>query len=392
MNQAVKNEFTKWYRYLPLDKFPPLRPKDPRVAPYFFDWLKHPNNDAYWRRWSIRGRYKDITVPSLNFDGWYDIFINGALHNFNGMRTQGGSRAAREGTRLVVGPWLHIPWSQTVGQINFGPGAANPIDALQLRWFDHWLKGIHNGMSKTPKVKIFVMGTNKWRTADKWPLPGTHYRNYYLHSRGKANSVKGNGWLSTTPARRARRRQAATDRYAYNPARPVPSIGGRFQASVPGGPYDQRPLLRRRDVLVFTTPRLRHNLNVIGPITVTLYASSSARDTDWTAKLDDVYRDGRSMLIEYGIQRARYRKSETHPTLIHPGRIYKYTIHVWPTANAFKAGHRIRLEISSSNFPMYDRNLNTGHPFASDTTLKIARQTIYHDAAHPSRVRLPIAP
>jgi uncharacterized protein len=143
---------------------------------------------------------------------------------------------------------------------------------------------------------------------------------------------------------------------------------------------------------VFTTPRLRHNLNVIGPITVTLYASSSARDTDWTAKLDDVYRDGRSMLIEYGIQRARYRKSETHPTLIHPGRIYKYTIHVWPTANAFKAGHRIRLEISSSNFPMYDRNLNTGHPFASDTTLKTARQTIYHDAAHPSRVRLPIAP
>ncbi len=129
MNQAVaQDEFTKWYRYLPLKKFPPLRPNDPRVAPYFFDWLKHPNNDAYWRRWSIRGRYRNITVPALNFDGWYDIFINGALKNFNGMRRQGGSRAARDGTQLVVGPWLHIPWSQTVGQINFGPQAANPID------------------------------------------------------------------------------------------------------------------------------------------------------------------------------------------------------------------------------------------------------------------------
>jgi putative CocE/NonD family hydrolase len=289
------------------------------------------------------------------------------------------------------GRGLHIPWSQTVGQINFGPQAANPIDDLQLRWFDHWLKGVHNGMNKTPRVRIFVMGANKWRTADTWPLPGTRYRNYYLHSQGRANGAKGNGWLSRTPGHGARRRHAATDHYAYNPARPVPSIGGRFQASVPGGPYDQRPLLRRRDVLVFTTPRLRHDLTVIGPITVTLYAASSARDTDWTAKLDDVYRDGRSMLIEYGIQRARYRRSETHPTLIHPGRTYKYKVHVWPTANVFKAGHRIRLEISSSNFPMYDRNLNTGHAFATDKAMKTARQTIFHDAAHPSRVLLPIA-
>jgi uncharacterized protein len=388
MNQAVKNEFTKWYWYLPLRSFPPLRPHDPRVAPYFFDWLKHPNNDAYWRRWSIRGHYHEVTVPALEFDGWYDIFINGALQNFNRMRAAGGSAAARQGTQLVVGPWLHIPWSQTVGQINFGAQAANPIDELQLNWFDYWLKGIRNGVNKQPRVRIFVMGENKWRASNRWPLPGTRYVKYYLHTTNRANSVHGSGWLSTNKRERSSLR---TDRYVYNPRHPVPSIGGRFQASVPGGPYDQRPLLGRRDILVYSTPPLRRKLSVIGPITVTLYASSSARDTDWTAKLDDVYPDGTSMLIEYGIQRARYRSSETHPTLIHPGRIYKYTIHVWPTANVFKAGHRLRLEISSSNFPMYDRNPNTGHPFAQDTALQPARQTVYHDPNHPSAMTMPLA-
>jgi len=210
---------------------------------------------------------------------------------------------------------------------------------------------------------------------------------YYLHTRRKASSVRGDGGLTT---RRREPGSTPTDRFTYDPRNPVPSIGGRFQAAVPGGPFDQRPLLGRRDVLVFSTPRLKHRLTVIGPITVTLYAASSAKDTDWTAKLDDVYPDGRSMLIEYGIQRARYRASETHPTLITPGRIYKYTIHVWPTANVFKAGHRIRLEISSSNFPMYDRNPNTGHRFAQDAELRTARQTVHHDAAHPSSLTLPV--
>jgi putative CocE/NonD family hydrolase len=208
----------------------------------------------------------------------------------------------------------------------------------------------------------------------------------HLAAAGHANSVRGTGSLSTDK----RAGGARTDRYTYNPRHPVPSIGGRFQASVPGGPYDQRPLLGRRDVLVYTTAPLRRKLAVIGPITVTLYASSSARDTDWTAKLDDMYPDGRSMLIEYGIQRARYRASETHPTLIRSGKVYQYTIHVWPTANVFKAGHRLRLEISSSNFPMYDRNPNTGAPFAQNAALRTARQTIFHDLHHPSEITLPI--
>jgi uncharacterized protein len=399
MNQAILDEFTKWYWFLPLLQFPPLHPDDPRVAPYFYDWLRHPDNDAYWQRWSIRLQYDQITVPALNFDGWYDIFINGALENFNGMRHHGGSEVARQGQQLVVGPWLHIPWQQTVGQIDFGPQAQNPVDQLQLRWFDYWLKGIPNGADQDPRVRIFVMGANKWRSADQWPLPGTVYRKYYLHSLDGANTSSGDGWLSTSkPAvdinapEQSRRKvgEAATDSYTYDPADPVPSIGGRFQASVPGGPYDQSPLFGRHDVLVYTTSPLQDNVEVTGPITVTLYASSSATDTDFTAKLDDVYPDDTSMLIEYGIQRARYRESETNPTLIEPGTIYKYQIHVWPTSNLFKAGHRIRLEISSSNFPMFDRNPNTGHPFAQDADLQVAEQTIYHDIHHPSEITLPI--
>jgi putative CocE/NonD family hydrolase len=390
MNEAARNEFVKWYWHLPLRSFPPLRPHDRRVAPYFFDWLAHPDNDAYWRRWSIRRRYQDVTVPSLNFDGWYDIFVNGALENFRGMRRRGGSAVARSGTRLVVGPWLHLPWGRKVGEVDFGPRAANPIDALQLRWFDHWLKGAANGVGRDAPVRVFVMGANKWRSASSWPLPHTRYRRYYLHSRGRANSLHGDGRLTRSRPGRRSAREASMDRFTYDPTRPVPSLGGRFQASVPGGPFDQRPVLQRPDVLVFTTPRLRHDVEVTGPITVRLWAASSARDTDWTAKLDDVHPGGSSLLIEYGIQRARYRASETHPTLIRPGRIYRYTIHVWPTSNLFKAGHRIRLEISSSNFPMYDRNPNTGHAFGRDAQLRTARQTIYHDRRHPSSITLPI--
>jgi uncharacterized protein len=389
MDRAAQDLFSKWYWQLPLKDFSPLYPNDPRVAPYFYDWLKHPNNDAYWQQWSIRSRYPQVTVPTLNFDGWYDIFIKGALENYQGIRSNGGSAVSRRGSQLVVGPWAHIPWNRQVGQIDFGPRAENPIDRLQLKWFDFWLKGIRNGVDKDPPVRVFVMGANKWRTANTWPVPGTVYRDYYLGSMGNANTLTGTGTLSTSPPAPT---GSATDHYVYDPANPAPSFGGRFQASVPFGPLDQRLIEQRPDVLVYSTPALGQNTEVTGPITVTLYAASSAPDTDWTAKLTDVYPDGTSMLIEYGIQRARYRVSETEPTLITPNQIYKYTIEVWPTSNLFKAGHQIRLEISSSNFPMWDRNPNTGHPFAQDAQLQTANQTIYHDAEHPSAVTLPIMP
>ena len=390
MNRAAQDLHSTWYWQLPLKDFTPLRPEDPRVAPYFYDWLKHPNNDAYWQQWSIRSRYRQVTVPTLNFDGWYDIFVKGALENYQGMRAHGGSTVARQGAQLVVGPWAHLPWNRKVGQLDFGPLAENPIDALQLRWFDHWLKGIDNGVDKDPSVRVFVMGANKWRTADTWPLPGTRYEKYYLHSKGNANTLTGSGVLSTERPSRSANGESATDRYVYDPRNPVPSYGGRFQSSVPEGPQDQRVIEQRPDVLVYSTPVLKKSVEVTGPISVTLYAASSAPDTDWTAKLTDVHPDGSSMLVEYGIQRARYRVSQVKPSLITPHKVYEYTIEVWPTSNLFKAGHQIRLEISSSNFPMWDRNPNTGRPFARDAELRTAHQTIYHDAAHPSGMTLPI--
>ncbi len=389
MNKALENLFSKWYWHLPLNTFAPLRPNDRRVAPYYFDWLKHPTYDRYWKQWSIRQRHDQVQVPTLNFDGWYDIFVKGAIENYQGMKARGGSAQARRGTKLVVGPWDHLNWDQKIGALDFGAQAANPIDDLQLRWFDHWLKGIDNGVDSDPNVRVFVMGANKWRSARHWPIPGTRYEKLYLRSQGNANTVTGTGELAKT--RRQAGSGAATDRYRYDPKNPVPSFGGRFQAAgPPPGPQDQRAIEQRRDVLVYDTPALKTDVEVTGPIKVTLYAASSARDTDWTAKLNDVHPDGKSMLISYGIQRARYRVSESKPKLIKPHKVYKYTIEVWPTSNLFKAGHQIRLEISSSNFPMFDRNPNTGGRFGEGTRLNVARQTVYHDAKRASSITLPI--
>ena len=317
--EAQKAYADKWKWFLPLKDFPPLRPEDPRVGAYHFDWLRHPEDDAYWQAWSIRRRWSRITVPALNFEGWYDLFVNGGIENFVGMRKHAGSRLARDGQRLVVGPWVHLGWQQKVGEIDFGPEAVNPMPDLMKRWYDYWLKGIQNGVDKEPRVRVFVMGANTWRTSNEWPIEGTQYRQYYLHSKGAANTESGDGWLDTKKPDTA----APPDKYQYDPKDPVPSIGGRFQQVVPPGPRDQRPVLKRPDVLVYTTTPLEQDTEVTGPITVSLYAASSAPDTDFTAKLDDVYPDGTSMLISYGIQRARYRESQTRQTLIKPGQTYK---------------------------------------------------------------------
>ena len=376
----------KWKWFLPLKDYAPLHPEDPRVAAYHFDWLRHPEDDAYWQAWSIRRRWTQVTVPAINFEGWYDLFVNGAIENFVGMRKNGGSQLARDGQRLVIGPWVHLGWQQKVGDIDFGPEAVSPMPELMKRWYDYWLKGVKNGVDTEPRVRVFVMGANKWRTSNDWPIEGTEYRKYYLHSKGAANTASGDGTLDTKKPDA----EGPADQYKYDPKDPVPSIGGRFQQVVPPGPRDQRPLLTRSDVLVYTTPPLENDVEVTGPIAVTLYAASSATDTDFTAKLDDVHPDGTSMLISYGIQRARYRESQARQSLIKPGQTYKYTIQVWPTSNLFKAGHRMRVEISSSNFPMFDRNPNTGHPFGQDSELKIADQTIFHDKDRPSMITLPI--
>jgi putative CocE/NonD family hydrolase len=377
------------YRFLPTKDYPWLSPDQPKVAPYFYDWIRHYTWDDYWKQWSIRTRYNDVQVPALNLSGWYDSFMKGAIENFVGMRAKGGSAAARSGQKLVVGPWIHLPWQQKVGEVDFGPEAVNPIDELQLRWFDYWLKGKSNGVDSDRPVRVFVMGANKWRTADDWPIPGTRFTEYYLHSGGAANTRYGNGWLTT----RKPSANEPPDRYRYDPANPVPSRGGHSCCVVnaaPVGPYDQAEIQNRVDVLVYTTPPLEKAMEITGPITVTLYAASSAKDTDFTAKLTDVHPDGKAILLNNGILRASFRNSLEKPEPIEPGRIYAYEIAIWPTSNLFKAGHRIRLEISSSNFPHYDRNPNTGRRSGMDKELVIADQTVYHDPEHPSRIVLPV--
>jgi hypothetical protein len=379
------------FRRLPLTDQPALE----GFASYYFDWLNHPAEDDYWRQWKIEDHYRDMALPSFNVGGWYDIFLGGTIRNFEGMRAQSTTPESQRGQKLLIGPWFHgTPWlGNPVGQVDFGlgsMGAAFDFDALQLRWFDYWLKGIDNGILDEPPVRIFVMGTNVWRDEHEWPLARTQYTNYFFHSDGRANSRKGAGTL--TPATPG---GEPPDSYVYNPRDPVPTRGGGLCCSpsfTQGGAFDQRCIEERADVLVYTSPPLEHDLEVTGPVRVTLWASSSAPDTDWTAKLVDVAPDGFARNLTDGIIRARYRESLASPRLLQPGEIYEYTIDLWATSNVFKAGHRIRVDVASSNFPRFDRNPNTGKALGEDAELESALQRVYHDADHPSHITLPVIP
>jgi putative CocE/NonD family hydrolase len=379
------------YRHLPLADALGSPNLAAKIAPYYADWVAHDTWDDYWKQWSIRTRYHDVQVPALNFAGWYDVFLSGGIENFVGMRKGGGTEASRNGQHLLVGPWIHFPWVQKVGEIDFGPEARNPVDDLQLRWFDHWLKGIDNGVDREKPVRVFVMGANKWREADDWPIPGTVFTDYYLGSLGQANTRYGNGSLDAAKPAAGE----PGDHYRYDPNNPVPSLGGHSCCTpkvAPLGPYDQAEIEDRADVLVYSTRPLTGPLEVTGPVKVVLYAASSADDTDFTVKLVDVHPDGKAYNLGNGIIRASSRETLEHRRAIEPGKVYEYTIELWPTSNLFAAGHQIRLEISSSNFPHYDRNPNTFAKPGTSTAMVTADQTVLHDAEHPSRLVLPVVP
>jgi putative CocE/NonD family hydrolase len=273
--------------------------------------------------------------------------------------------------------------------VDFGPEAPVDIMAVQLRWFDHWLQG-RAGLDQETPVKIFVMGRNRWRFAKEYPLPGTRYRKLYLHSDGGANSSRGDGRLgwNAPPA------DSPADRYLYDPDNPVPSLGGNncCGTPTPAGPVDQRPVEQRRDVLVYTSDILEEEVEVTGPVKLVLYASSDAPDTDFVAKLVDVYPDGKAINVAEGILRARYRNGADRPEPLQENRVYTLTIDLVDTSNAFLPGHRIRLDVTSSHFPQFDRNPNTGEAFGTGATTRPARQTIHHSAAQPSHLVLPIIP
>jgi hypothetical protein len=358
------------------------------LAPYFLDWLAHPDYDGYWKRWSIEEQYSKITVPSLTIAAWYDIFLGGSLNNYVGVRQHGANEAARRGQRLLVTIGGHAGSSRKIGEVDFGATAEFKEDEVTLAWYDYLFKNVNNEFANPKPVKIFVLGTNQWRDEDDWPLARAHNTKYFLHSSGKVNSVSGDGGLATDAPR-----SDNPDPYVYDPTNPAPTVGGPLCCDwghLAPGPRDQRAVEARADVLVYSTPPLAQDLEVTGPVQLELFAKSSAVDTDFTAKLVDVWPNGFAQNLTEGIIRARYRTSQEKPELMNPGQVYKFMIDVWATANVFLKGHRVRLEISSSNFPRFDRNLNTGQDAGGAAKPVSVTNFVYHDAGHPSALILPV--
>jgi putative CocE/NonD family hydrolase len=336
--------------------------------------LDHPTYDPYWKSISTRRQLDQVRVPVLAFGGWYDNYAENDLDAFSRLRAL--SREAH----IVIGAWPHsVPG--TFPGFDFGPEATLAVRRLQIKWFDHWLKSPEADRTapfEMPPARLFVMGLNRWKDEREWP-PRAEQTAFYLGSGGRL--------LATRPA------NDKPDRYVYDPRKPVPTVGGSVCCNpkiFPWGPFDQRPVEQRPDVLVFTSQPLDRDEEVTGVIKMVLWASTSAPDTDFTAKLVDVRPDGFAMNLCDGILRLRYRESLERPLAARPGEVYKLAIDAGVTSNVFRKGHRIRLEVSSSNFPRFDRNPNTGRKIADEKELRPARQTLYHDARRPSHLLLPV--
>lgn len=361
-------------------------------TPFYREWLDHATNSAYWDSISPSAGYHNITAPAMNISGWYDIFIDGTIKNYMGMKEKGASAQSRC-PKLILGPWTHMNFTGHFPEKDFGVGASSDainLNTMKLRWYDRWLKGEQNGIDTEDPVLIYVMGTDQWRTEKEWPLPDTKYIEYYLHSNGKANTLNGDGMLSTIKPTD----YESPDIYTYDPMNPVPTVGGQviLPESNSMGPRDQRQVEEREDVLVYTTPVLEKPVEVTGNIHLKLYISSDAPDTDFTAKLVDVYPDGTAMILTSGILRARFHKSFYEENLLTPGNVYELDINLLATSNLFQPGHHIRLEVSSSNFPQFERNSNTGGVIADETSdqYRKAVNTVYHSEKYPSHLILPI--
>jgi putative CocE/NonD family hydrolase len=388
---AALNRSSQWVEQLPADDYRLFNaPTATEVAPYFRDWVEHETDDDYWRKIRVSDFYNKMNVKALHAGGWHDIFSGGSIRNFMRLQKEAPTREARDGQRLLMGPWAHAATSPEgkIGDVTFGSQAVLDMNATIVKWYDFAIKGQQNEFATAAPVKIFVMGDNVWRAEKEFPLARTSYTKYYLHASKGAQSVSGDGLLSTASPQKER-----ADTYDYDPASPVRTIGGRLCCGgLPPGPFDQSPNESRSDVLVYSTPPLDRDVEVTGFITVDLYAATSAADTDFTAMIVDVDAKGYARYLGDGVIRARFRNSREKPEPIEPGKIYKYAIDLWATSNVFKAGHRIRVYVSSSNFPRFNRNLNTGEKTFGGTRMVKARQTIYHDIEHPSAIVLPVIP
>jgi uncharacterized protein len=359
------------------------------------DFVSHAPGDPWWDQFGYIKPDDRFDVPSLQINSWYDFGIAETLQQFNQFRANAVSATSRDNQFMIVSPTEHcrseVATEKTrVGERELGD-ARFPYWDLYLRWFDHWLKGVENGVGAMPRLRLYVMGRNLWRDEQEWPLLRTRFVKYYLRSGGRANGLFGDGVLSPTAPR-----AEASDSFTYDPASPVPSVGGPGCCSgtseAAAGAFDQSRVEQRQDVLVYSTPPLEEGLEVTGPLDLVLYVSSSARDTDFTAKLVDVYPDGTAYNIQESVLRARYREGFGREVWMEPGGTYRLRIDLKATSNYFGPGHRVRLEVSSSSFPRYDRNLNTGGRNYDEVRWVPARNTVHHAPDRASHLVLPIIP
>lgn len=378
-----------WYQTTPVNETPFLEKFG--IEGDFLEMLSHELADeAYWQQTSILEKYSNIQVPAFHLAGWYDCFLNATIENFTNLQ-----KATKHMQKLVIGPWAHGDFSSVIGDRSFGIAASEhfidlqeDLTALHLRWFDYWLKGEATHIAEDAPVKVFTMGVNKWRNEYEWPLLRTHYTPFYFHGDGGANTRSGDGNLHTEKPL-----EETPDQFMYDPKNPVPTKGGGvlFDAVAVEGPRDQRNIEEREDVLVYTSEAFAESMEVTGPVSVKLWAQTDAKDTDFTAKLIDVFPDGTAYNLTDGVIRARYRNGY-QPAADLNQEIIEYDINVGATSNVFLPGHRIRVEISSSSFPRFDTNPNTGESLFNTTETQLANQTIYHDEERPSHIVLPVIP
>jgi putative CocE/NonD family hydrolase len=365
--------------------------------PYWRKWIAHPDNDDYWEQANFLDKLKDVNIPAFHQSGWFDGDGIGTKLNYLRMASYG-----HPNQKLVLGPWGHTDEAQRrYGEHDFGPEAIVNMQRSYLRWFDYWLKGIDNGIVKEPLVSVFVMGANRWLHGPTYPLPGTRFEKWYLAGGGHANTCKGDGKLT----REVPAADAPPDRYTYDPANPTPDPEAYEEPEDPADKtkvrsteekkklaeaYHEKTTQERRDILVYSSEPFEKEYTFAGPLSAVLYASSSARDTDWFARLIDVDKSGKFLTLGEGKIRARYRKSTKSPELLAPGQVYEYTLDLWHTGMTIAPGHRLRVEIASASFPSYSRNLNTGGHNETETQYVPAEQTILHDREHPSHMVLPV--
>lgn len=385
MNQLSRyyNQIEEWYDYMPVKEWPPLKELD--VTDYFFDAVNNTISEEDQEKVSIVHKYHRFQVPAYHIAGWYDNLLEPTIENYNEITKKADTAVARENQKMLIGPWTHGFFGSVIGERSYGMHASGDwidqvedLTNLHLRWFDHWLKAKDTMDQEQAPIKIFVMGVNKWRDEYEWPLNRTKYTPFYLHSNGKANTRFGDGFLSFEKPKKE-----LVDTFVYNPKDPVPTHGGGtlYAGADSAGPLDQSQIERREDVLVYKSEPLKEPLEVTGPIKVKLWANTDAVSTDFTTKLIDVHPNGAAYNLTDGVVRT-HKYSQ--------GKITEYDIEMWPTSNVFLPGHCISIEISSSNYPRFDANLNTGKTMLDSTESISANQTIYHESGYASHILLPI--